>query len=514
MGVKNCPETPRQRMISLMYLVLTAMLALNVDKSVLDAFAMVDQGLMKTIDNFNSKNESVYTEFNNAAQENPQKAGKLNQEVMTIKQRTDSLYNYITHLKEMIVKRADGAEGDINNIDAKDDLNIAAEIMIVKKNGAALKKAIEEYRAHLISLVEPSNTALISAIEKSLDTSAPPVVEGKTESWESSKFEGYPLIAVVTLMSKMQSDIRNTESDIINYLYAQIDASSFKFNKLQAQVLAKSDYVLEGGTYEAKVFISAMDTTATPEIIVNGNVLPMVQGENAGLYRAGASREGTFKWNGVINYKNPQGIMVQYPFTHEYIVAKPSMTVSPTKMNVFYAGLPNPVSISVPGIASTNLKVSITNARLEQQADGTYLVYPQTVGQKSLVTVRATIDGTEKEIGSTEFRVKRVPNPMATVAGKNEGVISKNELLAEQGVFAEIPDFDFQMKFTVQSFVVSTSKGGFVVDKPTNGNKFSNEQYELIKGLNTGGRLYIDNIIVKGEDGTTRNLSAISFKIR
>lgn len=103
---------------------------------------------------------------------------------------------------------------------------------------------------------------------------------------------------------------------------------------------------------------------------------------------------------------------------------------------------------------------------------------------------------------------------MATVAGKNEGVISKNELLAEQGVFAEIPDFDFQMKFTVQSFVVSTSKGGFVVDKPTNGNKFSNEQYELIKGLNTGGRLYIDNIIVKGEDGTTRNLSAISFKIR
>jgi len=264
-------------MISLMYLVLTAMLALNVDKSVLDAFAMVDQGLMKTIENFNSKNESVYTEFNNAAQENPQKAGKLNLEVMNIKQRTDSLYNYITHLKEMIVKRADGAEGDINNIEAKDDLNIAAEIMIVKKNGAALKNAIEEYRNHLISLVDPSNTALISAIEKSLDTSAPPVVEGKTESWESSKFEGYPLIAVVTLMSKMQSDIRNTESDIINYLYAQIDASSFKFNKLQAQVLAKSDYVLEGGTYEAKVFISAMDTTAKPEIIVNGNVLPMVQ---------------------------------------------------------------------------------------------------------------------------------------------------------------------------------------------------------------------------------------------
>jgi gliding motility-associated protein GldM len=513
MGVKNCPETPRQRMISLMYLVLTAMLALNVDKSVLDAFAMVDQGFMKTIQNFNSKNERVYTDFNNAAQENPEKVGKLNREVIDIKQRTDSLYNYISRLKEMIVKRADGAEGDVTNIESKDDLNISAEIMIVKKNGAALKKAIEDYKKFVLSFVDPNNTSLISAIEKSLDTSPPPVVEGDSESWEESKFEGYPLIAVITLMSKMQSDIRNAESDIINYLYTQIDASSFKFNQLNAQVIAKSDYVLEGGVYEAKVFISAIDTTAEPEITVNGNVLPMVPGENAGLYRITASKEGTFKWNGVINYKNPNGIIVAYPFTHEYQVAKPSMTVSPTKMNVFYAGLANPVSISVPGIPSSNVKVSITNARIEQTTDG-YLVYPEKVGTKSIVTVNAEIDGAMKQIGSTEFRVKRVPNPLATVAGKNEGIITKNELLAEQGVFAEIPDFDFQMKFTVTSFVVSTSKGGFVVDKPTNGNRFSQEQMDLIKGLNTGGRLYIDNIIAKGEDGTTRNLSAISFKIK
>jgi gliding motility-associated protein GldM len=215
----------------------------------------------------------------------------------------------------------------------------------------------------------------------------------------------------------------------------------------------------------------------------------------------------------VINYKDPNGIIVPYPFSHEYIVAKPSMTVSPTKMNVFYAGLANPVSISVPGIPSSNLKVSITNGRIEASSDG-YTVYPDKVGVKSIVSVSADIDGTIKSMGSMEFRVKRVPNPVATVGGKNEGLISKNELLAEQGVFAEIPDFDFQMKFTVASFVVSTSKGGFVVDKPATGNKFSSEQIDLMKGLNPGGRLYIDNIVAKGEDGSTRNLSAISFKIR
>ena len=514
MGVKNCPETPRQRMISLMYLVLTAMLALNVDKSVLDAFAMVDQSFMKTIENFTAKNARVYSDFNNAAQENPQKAGELNKAVMKVKAHSDSLYNYVAQLKDMIVKKADGPEGDVNNINHKDDMNFTAELMIVKKHGTELKIAIEAYRGSLLSLVDPKDSSLIASINKSLDTSAPPHVEGKTPSWEESKFEGYPLIGVITLMSKMQSDIRNAESDVINHLYAQIDARSYKFNQLQAQVVSKSDYILAGGTYEAKVFLSAIDTTAKPEILVGGTVLPMISAENAGLYKVPTMNEGKFEWSGRINYKNPEGQIVSYPFKHEYEVAKPTSTVSPTKMNVLYAGLANPLSVSVPGISAANIKVSVTNGRIEQKGAG-YLVYPDKVGVKSLVTVTAQIDGTVKQIGSpTEFRVKRVPNPVATVAGLFEGMITRNQLLAEQGVYAEIPDFDFEMKFTVTSFVVSTSKGGFVVDKPASGNRFNQEQIDLLKGLNPGNRLYIDNIVVKGEDGTTRNLSTISFKIK
>ena len=112
-----------------------------------------------------------------------------------------------------------------------------------------------------------------------------------------------------------------------------------------------------------------------------------------------------------------------------------------------------------------------------------------------------------------EFRVKRVPDPVASVAGKTEGVITKNELLAQQGVSSKIPDFDFEMNFTVKSFNVSTSKGGFVVDKPANGNRFTQEQKDLMKGLNPGSRLYIESIVVKGDDGSVRNLPALSFKI-
>ena len=512
MGTKYCPEAPRQKMISLMYLVLTAMLALNVDKSVLDAFAMVNNNFMQTIENFTAKNQRVYNDFNNAAKENPKKAGELNKEVLKVKASSDSLYNYIFSLKELIVKLADGPEGDVNNIKAQENLNFAAELMITKKHGTDLKKAIEAYRNSLLALIDPSNKELIASINQSLSTSPPPAKEGSTPSWEESKFEGYPLIAVITLMSKIQSDVRNAESDVIHHLYAQIDASSFKFNKLQAQVVSKSDFVLQGSPYEAKVFLSAVDTTVKPEIIVGGSTLPMMSGENAGLYKITTSKEGKVEWSGHINYKNPEGIIVAYPFKHEYEVAKPSMTVSPTKMNVFYAGLDNPVSISVPGISPSNVKVAISNGSI-QPAPGGYIVRPDKVGVKSLITVSAQIDGTTKEIGSMEFRVKRVPDPVASVAGKIEGAITKNELMAQQGVLAKIPDFDFLMNFTVTSFVVSTSKQGYIIDKPTKGNRFSQEQTDLMKGLNPGSRLYIESIVVKGDDGSIRNLPAISFKI-
>ena len=475
MGTKNCPEAPRQKMISVMYLVLTAMLALNVDKSVLDAFSMVNNNFMQTIENFTAKNQRVYNDFSNAAKENPQKAGELNKEVLKVKASSDSLYHYIFSLKEMIVKLADGPDGDVNNIKSVENLNYAAELMITKKHGTELKKAIEAYRRSLLALIDTSNTELIASINQSLSTAPPPRKEGSTPSWEESKFEGYPLIAVITLMSKIQSDVRNAESDVIHQLYAKIDASSFKFNKLQAQVVSKSDFVLQGNPYEARVFLSAVDTTVKPEIIVGGTTLS----SSDGIYKVTTSKEGKIEWSGHINYKNPDGIIVAYPFKHEYEVAKPSMTVSPTKMNVFYAGLDNPVSISVPGIAPSNIKVSITNGSIQSGPEG-YIVRPDKIGVKSIISVSAMIDGASKQMGSMEFRVKRVPDPVASVAGKIEGVITKNELLAQQGVLAKIPDFDFAMNFTVTSFVVSTIKAGYVIDKITKSNKFSQEKTDLM----------------------------------
>jgi gliding motility-associated protein GldM len=517
MGSTGSPETPRQKMIMLMYLVLTAMLALNVDKKVLDAFALVNQGFMSTIKNFSIKNESVYTQFSKAALDNQVKAGELNRKVTRIKQHSDSIYNYIAKLKKMIVERADGPDGSVDDIKLKEDLNASAELMIAMNYGKRLKESIDLYRDSLLTIFNPRDSAQIASIKKSLDTTAPPGPEGIRPSWENSKFEGYPLIAVITLMSKMQSDIRNSESDAINYLYSQITAKDYKFNKLKAVVIPKSSYILQGETYEAKVFISAIDTTSVPEIIVSGIKLPIKPGENAGTYSVTTSKEkeGIVPWKGVINYKGPDGNISPYFFEDKYEVVKPSATISPLKMNVLYANLPNPVSVSAPGISSKDLSVEMTNGRIEKTADG-FLAYPEKVGVNAIITVKVTSeDRTVKTIATTSFRVKRVPNPTAKVAGKSGDDISKIDLMAELGVFAEMgDDFDFDLKFNILSFDVSNpSVGGYESKASTTGARFSQQQKDIFKGLSRGSRVIIENIIAKGPDGFTRTLNKIVFKI-
>jgi gliding motility-associated protein GldM len=322
------------------------------------------------------------------------------------------------------------------------------------------------------------------------------------------------LIAVITLLSKMEVDIQNAETNVITSLYSQIDASSFKFNRLQARILAKSTYVLEGDQFEAEIFLAAEDTTKQPEIFVGNNKLPMRDG--MGVYKATATKVGTYKWGGLIKYKTPEGDTKDYKFEGEYQVGKPTATISATKMNVLYMGIPNPIQVSVPGVANENLLVSISNGgRIEKTGDE-YLVFPSKLdaqGKNTMITVLAKMNGENRTMNSMAFRVKEVPPPLATVGGMNGGTIRKEDLLAENGIFAELVDFLFDLKFTVTQFDISFT-GQYVKTTSSKSNKFTTEQKSFFKNLATGSYIYIDNIIAKGEDGISRPLSPIGFKIK
>jgi len=551
MAVKNCPETPRQRMISMMYLVLTALLALNVSRETIMAFAIVETGLSQTIENFSAKNEDQYKNFERAAIENEVKVRPWKDKADEVKKKSDELYNYIQDLKIEIVSSADGKDATAikgrriysDSIKFADNMDYPAVIMIgSEKNGKAytLKSKINTFRGSLISLIAQKDKGLIESISNNLNTTDPPKRESEVLSWETAHFDMMPLIAVITMLSKMQSDVRNAESDLLSYLYKQIDESSFKFNKLEAIVKAKSNFVFKDGSYEADVFLAASDTTQTPQIYIgrydstvnsDGSVsfdmigvkgrdydtLPILNGKGK-FKRAGSAVNPSIKWGGLIYYKTPGGGENHYPFKAEYQVAEMGLVVSPTKMNVFYYGVDNPVEISVPGIPSENITPQFSNGVItkDPKSAGGWVVRPARAdgrGTETFISVIATIDGKKKEMGKKNFRVKMVPDPVAKVAGQSGGFISKVMLTATNGVAAEIENFDFEMPFTVTSFTTSMIVKNYLQEYPSTSNKFTDQQVGLFKNLRKGDKVYFEDIKAKGPDKTTRNLPALVFRI-
>ncbi len=515
-------ETPRQKMIGMMYLVLTALLALNVAAEVLNAFSLIDNSLRKTTELAVSKNDEIYSDFVKAKEENPAKAAKLHDKAFEIKKQADELVKYIQSLKVRIVKIVDGPQGDPNNIVKKDDINVPGQVMITEKEGGKsradiLKGKINAYRDFLESKVkkEKGTEGIINGLRKSLNTDDVVGQEGAKVPWTVANFEHLPMAGVVALMSKMQADVRNAESTLLNYLYSEIDAGSFKFNKIEAIVTSESNYVLKGQPFQAQVFIAASDSTVTPVIKCGGAKLRVEQGK--GIYTGSTSTPGPKSFGGVIELKNPKtGQIMKYPFKSEYMVGEASLVVSPTKMNVFYIGVDNPVDVSVPGVPQGKIAAYITGGGSIKRKGNSYVVRvkgPQ--GSKVKVGAKADLNGQKKNMGSKEFRVKRVPSPVAMVGGKKEGFMDKSTLAAQSGVAAVMENFDFDLKFRVISFTVSTSdRGGFVKEARASSARFTSEQKRLIKGARSNSMVLITNIKAKGPDGSVRPLNSVAFKVR
>jgi len=545
--------SPRQKMIGMMYLVLTAMLALNVSKDAVEAFKKVDQGLTKTVENYIIKNNLIYSEFDRADAENPKKAGPWKTKAYAVKQRADEASDYIQDLKIEIIKTAEGDDSPaldgnkviIEEVKRIDENNIPSQILIgADENGKAndLKALLDDYREFLIETLEGKSITSEAALRSMINTD--PVYNSKTkenEKWENGTFQTLPLVAVITILSKLQVDVRNAETEVLNYLYGQIDAASFKFNKLVPTVITNSNYIMQGNEYKAEVFIAATDTTRAPEYRV-GNYKKTINADGTptyemvgdyttlpidergrGLFTARASSTGDKAWSGLINLTAPDGTDVFYPFDASYTVATPNVVVSPTAMNVLYQGIDNPIDISVPGVGSDKLIVKMTNgnitkgrvmnARTKENYPGGFIANPTTVGQTAQIIVSADVNGKQMSFAPYEFRVRSLPNPIAKFADLTDGTVDKNVALAQQALFAVLENFEFDLVYTVTSFTVSINDKGFDIEKTSNSNRLTDEQKALISGLTRGKKLIFSGIKAVGPDKKTRDLPAVILKI-
>jgi len=521
-------ETPRQKMIGMMYLVLTAMLALNVSKEVLDAFTLVDDGLGTTTRNFAAENNALYARMDTEYQLNQDKVGDWKTRADEVKAHSNELYEFINQCKVEIVQVKDEEaihDGEVHlaDVNIKDDNNIPAEIMLVNNRGIELKGKIEEYREFLLTMVDDKETysTTIEAIEGILSTEVPELglhagsKKGATPTWESTYFEFLPLASVITILSKMQGDIRNVESEMLSYLLDQIDAGDYNMNVLEAVVIPNSNYVFVGQEYKAQVFLAAYDSTNVPEVVLtNGTQLTVEAGK--GIYSTKSSATGIKKWGGTIQLDDG-GKTVSKSFTAEYEVAKANATISATGMNVFYRGIPNPVAISAGGVAERDVVARISAGNISRKSAGVYEVKPGVQGDKAIISVYADVDGSRKLMGQSEFRVLPLPTPDATVEGirGSQGALSAGALSRLQEVVAEAKDFVFEVEYEIESFELAfQGTGGIWSTMPSNSESFTNDQKVLFQQLKSGQRIMIEKIKASGPDGIIRNLNSITITVR
>ena len=547
--------SPRQKMINMMYLVLTALLALNVSKEVLNSFFEVNKGITRSTINFNLKNGDTYAAFDAAAEVNPVKAGPFREQAYGIKNEADKLVAILQQMKYDLVLAADkkvylGSETDIKdeegdlveekaieldwdllsdeqklmNIGAltnKDDRHAAGDLFYSAKRqdniATSLKNDLNEYKLLLLDIAY-GNESLITSISETCNYDDKNV-KGKKQLWEEYNFYDMPSVGALTLLSKMQSDVRNTESDIINMLRENIDAGSLKFTSAQGIQIPNSNFVLKGDSFRSQIFIAAKDTTQAPIIYVGEydslgggkyemigddyEIVKVVNGK--GMFARKAKTEGNQKWGGLIAMKTDNGTKM-YPFRGQYLVAERTAVVSPTKMNVLYLEVDNPLKISVPGYTAGVISAVINNGKVSaiKKSLGEYSARPSKKG-KAMVSLFAEVNGKRTKMGEVSFRVKEVPPPKPEVKFalnvKGELFIEKAKMVTAGGLSAKLKDFDFEgVRYMIKSFKLTGNYKGEQQSDIAKNPKFTPKMVGIIKNTRSGNSISITAIKAQRTD--------------
>ena len=512
MAIKKRPVSPRQKMINLMYVVLMAMLALNVSNEVLNGFSIVEESLKRTTANATKENLAIYDDFAVQMKANPQKVKEWYDKAMLVRHKSDSLYDMCAELKLAIVKEADGKDGDLNNIRNKEDMEAANQVMLApgRGRGQELFDAINAYRKQMLNMA--IGTRQKRTISEILTTTIPEDMRTLGKNWQEYMFESMPAAAAVTLLSTLQSSVRYTEGEILHTLEQNIDVKDIRVNALEAFVIPNSQTIVRGDKFSAHIVMAAVDTTQVPDIYIGNQKVTL----RDNLYERICGATGDFTLAGHIETVNGNGDKIRRDFSQKYTVVDPSATVSADLMNMLYAGYTNPISISVPGVPLNKIQATMTGGTLTPTGPGKYIARPTAVGQNAVITVTSTNTGRPQQMGQFTFRVRKLPDPTPFIATKDEhgnpnrfkgGGMPKQQLMGIDGIGAAIDDGILDIAFRVVSFeTVFFDNMGNAVPMASNGAQFSERQKDTFRKLTRNRRFYISRVVAIGPDGIQRTL--------
>jgi len=520
----SIPKEPRQLMINLMYLVLTAMLALNVSAEIFNAFKIVNDGLVKSNSVLDTSNGALPEKIKTEAKKKAAYA-KYAEQSDQVRALSKETTDYIQQMFDFLVDDS----GDKNGI-AKDegdykldggklkykgikDKDVTTRNLLDAGQGEELKAKLLEARAKFIEFFdEADRTAEAANITINVDDQT--WQDAKKTSWSEHNFKQMPLGAVEPMFTKWINDVKNAEASVLSYYMGKVGGESVVLDKFAVVSSPKKTYVIKGEKFETEVFLSASasgESNTGISISVNGQNQSMKDG--VAKWSTTANQTGIQKYSAKITVKDPvTGESKSYDKEFEYEVGLRSAAVQLDKMNVFYVGVPNPITVSAAGVSSSDLKVNASGVTLVPAGKSKYTVTPSTPGSASI-----TLSGGGLQPTKFDYKVKRIPDPVMKLANKQRGgSIGNGTFKAMPGLIAELENFDFDAKCKVMGFEVTrVAKRQDPVIGKNGGNRFSGKVSNMIKAAKPGDIYSFDNIKAKCPgDKAGRDLGSMSFKIK
>lgn len=509
------PREPRQKMINMMYLVLTALLALNVSSEILNAFKTVNKSLEITNKTVDKSTTTIIASLEDKMLEptTRTKAEVWLPKAQQAQKLSKTVYDYIQGLKDRILTEAGGDPKDASKKFKEDNLDIATRVMIEKGEGKKLLTMLDKYKKDILGIDGSIDSAFKNTLPINLDKPVSNSKAGKT--WEGAYFHMIPTVAGLTILSKFQNDVKTTENNVVQFCHNKVGEVTVRYDKFAAFAATNSSYVMPGDEMEITAGIGAFSKAALPIVSINGAETPLGDDGAAHKKITAASSLGKHTVQVTIKYKDQEGIDRTETKAVEYTVGQSSASIALDEMNVLYIGYNNKVSIAASGAGADKVDARITGGggSLQNLGGGKYIAKVNSVTDDCKITV--FVDG--KAAGQSVFRVRTIPQPVGTVGGFASGDnVNAGAFKAQSGVGAYIKDFPLNLKYSVVSFTITADdpSTGDILEENCTGNLWSPKAQQIVRNLTPGRMVTIDNLRAQGPDGRVQKLPSLVYYIK
>lgn len=557
MGATNCPETPRQKMITMMYLVYTAMLALNVSAEVVNGFKSVATATHKSNQLIAEKLDDTYTNFDLALENSKEKVQEKYDRAQEIKALSKDLTSFIDSVefafiggevaskaeiktytdegkeKEHVIILQDPAtkqaipdsvraaldEGGFSWFTDKqlEDNHKPANFFLGESGVVHEDRAAFQLKQKILNYKKRINTVLgedSALVHLGLDMSDGYDKDGKSQSWEMLNFNEVITGAALVTLTRLRAEVMNAEFDAVNMLYKQVSKGDMTFSNVAMISRPRSTYILQGGTYETKINVAAYDPKQQFRATINGQNL--VSGDSGTVvYKTTCNNLGPQRITGTAYVTSPDGGTKDYPINDIYFVAKPAGVVQLDGLQVVYAGLENPITVSAAGIDTRNLKPVLDGQGTITPGigEGKYILKPAS-GQKNLtINIDATIDKKVTRVGSYRYIVKDIPAPVLSINGIPSGdKIARKDLSANTVVVA-LKDPGFLLKIDPKMIrIVKMLVSVGTKEETVPGPRFNATIESFIRKANKGEKLVIIATVMMPDGKTKQSQYTVTLK--